>query len=362
MPPPKKPSLRHIAKIAGVSHMTVSLALRNSPDIAEKTRDRIRQIAEEEGYKPDPIVARVMSGIRYSSESGHVLAYVHNHSDENWRSHPYKSRAWIGAKQHAETLGYKLDDFKLGAGAYDSKQLTKVLRARGIQGLILAGMESRGHVSLDFKHFSSVALGTSIIRPQLHRIILHQMHTVQLALRKLRRLGNEKIGLVVPRWLDERNEHNWYAAFCVYQRGLSKSQIIPMLCPEKTDKKIFLHWLQKYQPDALILLDDYAPQWLREEGIRVPEDIQIAHLDLTPKYGNQLSGIDQRYALIGRAAVELLLGQMYFNEVGVPEAPRTTLIEGTWVDGASTKDRRLSNRPTRSPVMAGSATSFRPPS
>ncbi len=36
------PTLREIARRAGVSHTTVSLALRNHPSIPEETRERMR--------------------------------------------------------------------------------------------------------------------------------------------------------------------------------------------------------------------------------------------------------------------------------------------------------------------------------
>lgn len=44
------PTLKELAKLAGVSTSTVSKALNNSPDIAEETRDYIVSLAAQEGY------------------------------------------------------------------------------------------------------------------------------------------------------------------------------------------------------------------------------------------------------------------------------------------------------------------------
>ena len=48
------PTFELIAKRSGVAKPTVSLALRNSPELLEKTRLRIQDVARELGYKPNP--------------------------------------------------------------------------------------------------------------------------------------------------------------------------------------------------------------------------------------------------------------------------------------------------------------------
>ena len=50
----RKPvSLKEIARLAHVSHPTVSRALKNSPLISQSTKDRIHKIAAEHGYQPN---------------------------------------------------------------------------------------------------------------------------------------------------------------------------------------------------------------------------------------------------------------------------------------------------------------------
>ncbi|MDR6880256.1 LacI family DNA-binding transcriptional regulator [Bacillus sp. 3255] len=46
-------TIKDIAKLAGVSHTTVSRALNNSPLIQEETKERIRQIAKQMDYTPN---------------------------------------------------------------------------------------------------------------------------------------------------------------------------------------------------------------------------------------------------------------------------------------------------------------------
>ena len=44
-------TMEDLAKIAGVSTITVSRALRDSPLVTENTREKIRKIAQEQGYR-----------------------------------------------------------------------------------------------------------------------------------------------------------------------------------------------------------------------------------------------------------------------------------------------------------------------
>ncbi|NJK91856.1 MAG: LacI family transcriptional regulator [Blastochloris sp.] len=340
MPGTPRPSLRLIAHKAGVSHTAVSLALRDDPSIPEPTRLRIKKIADKHGYRPDPMVAKVLSSLRYKREGGRVLAYVHSFPDDTWKTHLVIGRTFQGAAKRAEMLGYRVDGFGLSPKFFTPKRLHDVLQNRGIDGIILGGRQmGRGHLSFDFTPFSTVALGLSVMRPQMHRVTNHQIHALQLAFRKLRHLGNRRIGLVMPRWLDARSEYLWHGGYAICQHTTPKSLHVPFYCPEGPDKKSFMHWLTKHKVDALLLLDDNPPKWLKEEGLRVPEDIQIAYLDLPPHLHGTHSGIDQRHDFAGETAVELLLGQMYVNATGVPAIPRTIMIEGRWVEGGSTCKR-----------------------
>ena len=54
--PHRRVSLRDIAKHLGVSHVTVSLALRDNTRISKALREKVRQTAEELGYRPDPML------------------------------------------------------------------------------------------------------------------------------------------------------------------------------------------------------------------------------------------------------------------------------------------------------------------
>jgi LacI family transcriptional regulator len=53
-----------LAAAAGVSKMTVSLALRGHQKISPATRKRIQELAEKMGYRPNPLVQTLMANLR----------------------------------------------------------------------------------------------------------------------------------------------------------------------------------------------------------------------------------------------------------------------------------------------------------
>lgn len=57
----KRPTLKMIAEVAGVSHMAVSKALNDAPDISPATKERIKHIAERMGYTPNAAARRLVS-------------------------------------------------------------------------------------------------------------------------------------------------------------------------------------------------------------------------------------------------------------------------------------------------------------
>ncbi|MGW5661648.1 LacI family DNA-binding transcriptional regulator [Streptomyces sp. NPDC003758] len=58
---PRSVSIWDVAKVAGVSHQTVSRVVNGNPKVRQSTRDRVLQVIEEMGYKPNRL-ARALAG------------------------------------------------------------------------------------------------------------------------------------------------------------------------------------------------------------------------------------------------------------------------------------------------------------
>lgn len=57
----QKITIKHIARVMGVTPATISKALRDSSDIALETRQRVKQLAEELGYQPSLMARSLVS-------------------------------------------------------------------------------------------------------------------------------------------------------------------------------------------------------------------------------------------------------------------------------------------------------------
>lgn len=325
--------MKDVAERAGVARSTVSMALRDDTSIPAATRRRIQKLAEEMGYRPNPLVSALMAGLRTGrKEIRHLpLAYVSSFSEEEERTIATLNEFRQGAREHAARLGYSFDDFRIDRQTITPDRLRGILQARGIPGFILAPIpHPLSEFEFDWSSFAAVAIGHSLKRPQLHRVVHHQYHGMILALENLRRLGFRRPGLVLTSDLDRRVDHNWTAAFLLTQMPPFEAGKTPLLIAENLTKETFGEWFKRNRPDAIITVFPQVAEWLPSLGVSVPGDVGFVSLDRSP--GMRWPGIDQNSRLVAAAAVDLLVEQLYHNRYGLPETPKTVLIEGRWVD------------------------------
>jgi hypothetical protein len=70
-------------------------------------------------------------------------------------------------------------------------------------------------------------------------------------------------------------------------------------------------------------------------GMSVPGDIGVVHLDKTAEMDS--AGMQQNNRHVGRAAVDMLIGQLHRNEFGIPPFQKGMFIMSTWVQGSTVR-------------------------
>ena len=329
-------TIRELARVAGVSHTTVSRALHDSPRLSVETRERIQALARERGYKPHPLVSKLMtqlSQIRTIRRS--TLALVT--SFPGWRQSPFILEIYEGIRARSDELGYKLEEFALASHGMSSRHLSDVLYARGIEGVIIFPLaKSPGHLSLKWSHFSSVAIGRTLAAPSLHRISFSHFENVILALRHLRKLGYCRIAMALEYWLQFRGGDAYVAAFGFYQRNIPRKDRVPILIRPKLDPAEVAAWLRKFHADAFLCNYNPTPEVLHAEGFEIPGQLGYATLDRYPGR-DEVSGIDQRPRFVGMAAIDVLTAHLHRNERGIPPFPKLTVIQGEWIKGETVR-------------------------
>jgi DNA-binding LacI/PurR family transcriptional regulator len=333
---------RDIAHKANVSHVTVSLALRNDASIPEKTRKRIQKIAEQLGYSPDPLLTALAS---YRSQN-RPASY---HANIGWlMSSPHAGKAgwgdfslyYKGAEQRARQLGYVLDEINLLGEEYKDqknyKWLHRLLNARNITGVILPPSHiAAAEFNFDFSHYSAVRIGYSYRSPILHTVANSQFRTVLVAMQKVAALGYRRIACILTQELDERTSWQFLGGYLAGQHLVPREHWIPPFYTASGEEptEAFYHWVVKNKVECFI-----APGYDKLYRSLVKRGLDIGYADTQVLEEDRFfGGIHQNSRQVGVAAVDQLVSMMHRNDVGFPTIPSQLLIEGSWREGKTLK-------------------------
>ncbi len=334
--------MQKIAEAGGVSRMTVSLAMRNSPKVSGETRARIRALAEKMGYRPNPLVSALMaqrSG-RKRADSVYPLALLNcSHRVANFTDAPFYRRLLEGIERRARELGFYAQMFPfISTDAADSKRLDKILRARGIRGVIVLPLPE-GETALDafpWEHYAPATLGHSLLSPEIHRSASDQFRNGWMAMENIRRLGYRRPGLIIPPGTDLRTHFHFPAAYFAFPRAHPEIKVCPTFpFGAAADSAEFPKWMKKVKPDVLLAHGDIRAS-LAPLGLRIPADIGFVNLNLLDSDAG-VSGIDPLPALVGAGVVDIVVARLHRAEFGLPSHSRTLLITGEWVEGKTTR-------------------------
>lgn len=341
-------TLREVAAAAGVHYSTVSLALRDHPRITVTVRRKIQKIAAGLGYVPDPALS-ALNAYRKTKLRVHfqsTIAWI-----DNWpgplllRAQPTFNEYFLGAQERARQLGYELEEFSLGKEGTSGPRFSKILQSRGIEGLLLPPqLEPGPGPALDYGKFSVITFGYSLRPHVFHLVTNHQFHSVTTALEKLVALGYKRIGLFLHAYIDEKVDNAYATGFWrFFHRHPELTCIDPCVIPDtERDLPVFREWFLRTSPDVIIS-DTSLPvaDWLRDLGKRVPRDVGVVQLSVASDE-THVSGINENGLLIGRTAMDFLIGMLQRGERGAPETPIRILVEGAWREGGTV--RRQKNR------------------
>jgi LacI family transcriptional regulator len=330
--------MRDIARRAGVSQPTVSMALRNHPSLPEETCQKIQRIAQEMGYRLNPMLSALAS-YRWSQKTPTfhgTLAWIDNSpTKEIFEQRVRESSLRALSEKHAQHLGYQLETFWLQQPGVSHHRLSQILRARNISGLLIAPQsKARGHLHLAWNHFSVVTFGLTLTRPVFHSVSHDPFQSMRVSLRKLRGLGYRRIAYATSSHWNARTDHHWEAAFLLEQQRFDAKDRIPPYIPqaEALERSSFLAWLRKAKPQAVISAEfKFILSWLKEENIGVPSDLGLVVPDILS--GATCAGVQANHDMLTKAAVNLVINMIQRNETGIPSCPQRVQIEGKWVQG-----------------------------
>ncbi|MDQ8208288.1 LacI family DNA-binding transcriptional regulator [Coraliomargarita sp. SDUM461003] len=340
--PERRPNMQQIGDAAGVSKSAVSLALRNDPRIPEATRLRIQQIAEEMGYRRNPVVDSLMTQLRagrqptFQANLGLINCSPVSDLGQN---HTFR-RLREGVLRRAEALGYGIEEFWLQQPDMRPQRLKQIVETRGIRGLILIAALSpdtidRGYVDFWYD-FACAVIGVTHLNNRLNCASNDQYLTARRATEKVFELGYQRPMLVVPPNDDALLEDKFSAGFYSAVRRLSPQNQLAVVPLDMDDPSVALQAIRLEKPDVVITNQSEFYDILHDAGFSIPRELGLVHLDWHCALAN-IAGMRQNNRVVGSAGVDLVVGQLQKNEFGSQEFPKVVQIESIWVDGPSVK-------------------------
>lgn len=333
--------MQEVARAAGVHQTTVSLALRNDPRLPEETRARIRAVAEKLRYRPDPVLSALVSyRLKRGGAAGATMAFLANFNDRDQLKASRAHRQFFECgRQHAEKIGYRLELFCVGTEvSIDGPRVERVLKARGIQGVVLGAIgRQTTRFDMNWADFSAVMIESQQLGLSLHTITDDQTATAREALRQLHTRGYHRVGLAVGVRGEEIFRQAFSAGYLIESLQHPDLAHVPPLLfrggsPKELAKEL-VPWLKANRLDAVASNWNEVPDALRAAGIRAPRDIVVVSLDQSPERGSNC-GMRQNHCIVGERAIEQLAFLMKSNQRGFTSVPNHTLIGGEWIEGS----------------------------
>ena len=343
--PPERPvSLRDIAKRANVSIMTVSLSLRDHTSISKATRTRVRKIAAEMGYERDPLLSAYGRQIRKRTpRSFHsTLAWLNDwESRDTYQRVPWLRRYWEGARERAKELGFALDPVWLREKGMHADRLHSILQSRGIRGFIVHQLLHPDFFK-DFpiSAYASASIGQNELSHSVPRVLPDATANALISLEEIVSRGYRRIGFFQNVYHTAQTQAEGVsAAFFNAFRLTGTAPILPFFThgeasPDGPVVEDFRKWFSENRPDVILTENDNLLQLVAAIGLTVPKDVGIAHLEITdptPRW----SGIDPLPEALGAAAIDLVAGQLFRNELGARQPEESFRLIGRWTEGST---------------------------
>lgn len=345
------PNQRELAQALGLSQITVSRALSNSPLVTPETRRRVLALAEKLGYQANPYVTALMANIRSGRppQDQGCLAWVSDvASKERMLSHDVFRTWWEHLNRHASLRGYRIELFLTGAPGMDGRKVNRILIQRGIRGIIIGNCSENffpaNRHAFDWKRFACATPMDDYNIYGVDCVCTDCYHNTVLAFRQALARGYSRIGLVLPKTVVGRDHvREWLGAFLACQQWVApKQRITPFLgTPNDTPLSEFAAWRQRWKPDALLCLWGEEMRWIKELGLSF-EDMAVVCIN-RPR-GSDFSGVDENNERVAETLCDTVVNRLTHNECGFPDHSRTVHVKGTWREGRSLPEKKPAGR------------------
>ncbi len=306
-----RPSIKDIARLAGVAPSTVSRALSGSDRVSDATRRRIRAIAEDLDYTPSAIARSLVTGA--SATLGIVAPSL---------ADPYVAAVMRGIEDGCVEAGYHLLVAATGGDPEREIAMVKLLARQQPSGLVVlssrAGQAYRN--LLPALGVPVVFVNTDQVGEQVFSIATDNEYGGWLATRHLLDLEHRRIAYLTGPSAGRSQQ----ARAAGYRRALQEAKVdfdpclmLPgdgTITAGREALRALLHLPAAIRPTAIFCYNDLSALGLLAEAhvhaVHIPTDLAVVGFDNVP-YAEvslpPLTTVDQRKEEMGRLAVDTIL-------------------------------------------------------
>lgn len=305
----KRVSIKDIARLARVSHSTVSRALRESPLVNPETAEKIRRIAAESGFRISA-VARSLATSR-TNTIGVVVTSIDD---------PFVAEVVKGIEDEAIRHDYSVFLANCHADPEREMKVVHSFEDRRVDGIVVTASRVGALYGpvLERMHIPIVLLNNQHPSHFAHSILIDNFEGSRQVVTHLVGLGHRRIAYIGDRFGHGSDSER----FSGYRAALDEADILfqPDLIVHGDGKaeggKLAMAKLLavRPQPTAVFCYNDMtaigAMQAIREHGLKVPRDISLAGFDDLPLgiyVDPPLTTVRQPKQDMGRMAMQALL-------------------------------------------------------
>jgi DNA-binding LacI/PurR family transcriptional regulator len=326
-------SIKDIARVAGVSHSTVSRALRDNPLIPDETAQRIKKIAAELGYRASAVARSLVT--RKTEAIGVVVTSI---------ADPFNGEVVAGLEEVANDHGYSVILATSQADPHREMAVARAFHERRVDGIVVASSRVG---ALYLPTLSEMEVPVVLLNNQhpsefVHSVSIDNVDGARQAADHLIALGHREIAYIGDEsGLESDAERLRGLADVVAAAGLNiKPEFVVRGDgkPEPARRKALELLSLKPRPTAIFCYNDMsalgvlnaATMW----NIRVPEELSVSGFDdlfFAALIQPALTTVRQPMRQLGQTAMQLLVDLLNGRE---PE--KTQLVKGELVVRQST--------------------------
>jgi DNA-binding LacI/PurR family transcriptional regulator len=309
----KRPTLRDVAREAGVSYQTVSRVINNNSHVSPRTRNRVMKAIDTLGFRPNR-AAQIMQ-----TERSHTIEVVLFYSGFNLFLYEMA--------RTAQQMGYH---FVISAITEDEFVRTlESASSRFVDGLIIVPLSPMAY---DYEALMDLTGGIPFVQisaklgEAIPSVMYDQAQGARLATQHLIELGHRQIAEISgPLWNHDAHDRHYSWIATLKEQGLEVGTSVEGDYSIDGGYRAMNQLLDSGAAfSALFIGNDSmamgAHTALRERGLRVPEDISFVSFDDIPESAHFVPGfttVRQDFQMLGRLAVEYVVSMIENPETPV---------------------------------------------